>query len=118
MIRRPPRSTPYSTLFPYTTLFRSAAVGGVPLLVLRREGTDDDGVSVLADTCSHLGGPLHEGHLEETRGQLCVVCPWHGSAFSLANGEVLRGPATAPQPAFRTRVRAGQLEVSLAGAED
>ena len=24
MIRRPPRSTPYPTLFPYTTLFRSA----------------------------------------------------------------------------------------------
>ena len=23
MIRRPPRSTPYGTLFPYTTLFRS-----------------------------------------------------------------------------------------------
>src|SRR5210317_1043650 len=26
MIRRPPRSTPYPTLFPYTTLFRSTAV--------------------------------------------------------------------------------------------
>ena len=26
MIRRPPRSTPYPTLFPYTTLFRSAYV--------------------------------------------------------------------------------------------
>src|SRR5210317_2024076 len=25
MIRRPPRSTPYPTLFPYTTLFRSSA---------------------------------------------------------------------------------------------
>lgn len=25
MIRRPPRSTPYPTLFPYTTLFRSGA---------------------------------------------------------------------------------------------
>src|SRR5210317_1067744 len=26
MIRRPPRSTPYPTLFPYTTLFRSTPV--------------------------------------------------------------------------------------------
>lgn len=93
----------------------SAKLGSVPLMVLRTAAADD-GVSVLADTCSHLGGPLHEGHLEETRGQLCVVCPWHGSTFSVASGEVIHGPATAPQPVFRTRVRGGQLEVSLTGA--
>src|SRR3546814_19636730 len=29
MIRRPPRSTRTDTLFPYTTLFRSSAAGGV-----------------------------------------------------------------------------------------
>src|SRR3546814_10667982 len=29
MIRRPPRSTRTDTLFPYTTLFRSDAIGGV-----------------------------------------------------------------------------------------
>lgn len=101
---------------------RPAQLGGVPLMVLRREGTDgEDGtgtISVLADTCSHLGGPLHEGHLQETRGQLCVVCPWHGSVFSVESGEVVHGPATAPQPVFRTRVREGRLEVSLTGAED
>src|SRR3546814_5675628 len=30
MIRRPPRSTPYDTLFPYTTLFRSTDTSGTP----------------------------------------------------------------------------------------
>src|SRR3546814_9404455 len=30
MIRRPPRSTRTDTLFPYTTLFRSLAVHGIP----------------------------------------------------------------------------------------
>src|SRR3546814_6222401 len=30
MIRRPPRSTPTDTLFPYKTLFRSLGVQGVP----------------------------------------------------------------------------------------
>src|SRR3546814_2524934 len=30
MIRRPPRSTRTDTLFPYTTLFRSRIVAGVP----------------------------------------------------------------------------------------
>lgn len=97
---------------------RAATLGSVPLLVVRREGMGDDGVSVLAGTCSHLGGPLYEGHLEETRGQLGVVCPWHGCTFSLQSGEVLRGPATAPQPVFHTRVRGGQLEVNLTGSEE
>src|SRR5210317_376290 len=31
MIRRPPRSTPYPTLFPYTTLFRSQAEDGIEI---------------------------------------------------------------------------------------
>src|SRR3546814_15553086 len=37
MIRRPPRSTRTDTLFPYTTLFRSAAVGDVKRNVLPPE---------------------------------------------------------------------------------
>ena len=46
----------------------------------------------------------------------CVVCPWHGSVFSLRSGEVVHGPATAGQPRFSTRIRDGVLEVSLPGA--
>jgi len=86
-------------------------VAGMPLLVFRR----GDGVHVLSDVCSHLSGPLHEGKVEE-RGEPCVVCPWHGSAFSLRSGEVLGGPATAGQPRFSTRVENGLVEVSLPGA--
>src|SRR3546814_9744110 len=33
MIRRPPRSTRTDTLFPYTTLFRSAGLGPCPMLL-------------------------------------------------------------------------------------
>ncbi len=73
----------------------------MPLLVLRRGGT----VNVLSDRCSHLSGPLHEGELEDG----CVVCPWHGSTFRLADGSVRRGPATAPVPAFDTRVSSGRV---------
>jgi len=36
--------------------------------------------------------------------QACVICPWHGSTFRLSDGSVRRGPATARQPAFETRV--------------
>ncbi|MFE4228902.1 Rieske 2Fe-2S domain-containing protein [Arthrobacter sp. NPDC056886] len=86
-------------------------VAGMPLLVFRR----GDAVNVLSDVCSHLSGPLHEGKVEE-RGEPCVVCPWHGSAFSLRSGEVMGGPATAGQPRFSTRIENGLVEVSLPGA--
>jgi nitrite reductase/ring-hydroxylating ferredoxin subunit/uncharacterized membrane protein len=69
-------------------------------------------VSVLSDQCSHLGGPLHQGRVIIDRGRACVVCPWHGSTFQLSDGGVRRGPATARQPAFETRVSdAGVVQV-------
>ncbi len=61
-------------------------------------------VRVLSDQCSHLGGPLHQGRVVIDGEQPCVVCPWHGSTFRLRDGSVRRGPATARQPAFETRV--------------
>jgi nitrite reductase/ring-hydroxylating ferredoxin subunit len=83
-------------------------LGEVPLLVVR-EGIRAD---VLADRCSHMSGPLADGDL----GDGCVTCPWHGSVFRLADGQVVRGPATAPQPVFDSRVTDGMLEVRFPGA--
>lgn len=81
-------------------------VDDVPVVVVR-EG--DDSVHVLADTCSHLGGPLSEGTVSDG----CVRCPWHGSVFRLSDGWNVSGPATAPQPAFDTRVTDGRVEARL-----
>lgn len=86
-------------------------LGVVPLFVLRR-GAD---VHVLADACSHLAGPLHEGTVLDS-GELCVQCPWHASTFRLRDGHVVHGPATAPQPVFETRVLSDHVEVRLPGA--
>lgn len=80
----------------------------VPLLVTRSGGV----VRVLADRCSHLSAPLHEGEIADG----CVTCPWHGSVFRLADGSVVHGPATSPQPSFLTREVAGRFEVSLPNA--
>ena len=64
----------------------------------------------IANTCSHMGGPLDEGELLEG----CKVrCPWHGSVFSLKDGSVIDGPATEPQPDFDVRTRNGRIEVKL-----
>ena len=76
-------------------------LGYLGLLAVRRAGQE---VYVLSDQCAHLGGPLHQGRVTEVRGQECVTCPWHGSAFRLSDGAVRRGPATARQPAFETRI--------------
>ncbi len=82
---------------------------GYLALVVIREGNE---VSALADQCAHLGGPLHQGRLEAGDGGSCIICPWHGSAFRVADGSVAHGPATARQPAFEVRVSdAGVVQV-------
>lgn len=83
-------------------------LGEVPLVLVR----SGQSVRVLADRCAHLSGPLSDGEVHDGR----ITCPWHGSTFDLADGSVARGPATAPQPAFRTEVLAGKVRVCLPGA--
>ncbi|WP_051716004.1 Rieske 2Fe-2S domain-containing protein [Streptomyces sp. NRRL S-475] len=82
------------------------AVDDVPVLVVRETGGT---LHALADRCSHLAGPLSEGTIADG----CVRCPWHGSVFRLSDGWNVRGPATAPQPAFDTRVVDGHVEIRL-----
>ncbi len=84
-------------------------VQGVPVLLVRKQGE----VFALANTCSHMGGPLAEGTLE---GDV-VQCPWHGSRFCIRDGSVVDGPATFPQMRFETRLRDGQIEVRAAQLE-
>ena len=76
---------------------------GTPILLVRRGSQ----IYALAETCSHLGGPLSEGKLD---GDV-IQCPWHGSRFSVRDGHVVDGPAVHPQPCLETRVRNGQIEV-------
>lgn len=36
--------------------------------------------------CSHEGGPLELGDIEDISGSRCIVCPWHSYEFKLADG--------------------------------
>src|SRR5256886_3230722 len=77
MIRRPPRST----LFPYTTLFRSLVL---PRHQLAEDGDADDGeareqpdgLERLASSPTHAGsrGPRSEEHTSELQSQSNLVC--------------------------------------------
>lgn len=82
---------------------RKVDVGGIPVLLCR----SGDETLCIANTCSHMGGPLDEG----TFDQGCVTCPWHGSVFRLSDGGINRGPASTAQPVFETRVENGKIEI-------
>jgi nitrite reductase/ring-hydroxylating ferredoxin subunit len=83
----------------------------VPLAAVRR-GTR---VDVFVGACAHLSGPLQDGKVEDVGGHACLVCPWHGSAFDLDNGEPRRGPAAAPQEKLEVRMEAGRVMARLPG---
>lgn len=103
----PPDFTP---VLPETELqeqqMRRVEVNGVRVLLVRKDGR----IHAMAETCSHLGGPLAEGKFD---GE-CVQCPWHGSRFAIEDGSVVDGPATHPQPRYETRVVNGQIEIRAA----
>ncbi len=86
-----------------------ATVGQVRLLLYR----SGDRIYALSDHCSHRGCALAGGTIEGKGDDAAVVCPCHGSTFRLTDGEVVRGPATAPQPAYEARLNDGKIEVRL-----
>lgn len=86
---------------------KSVKAGEIQVLLARKNGS----LFAIANTCSHLGGPLAEGELLD---DYTVKCPWHGSVFSLRDGSVVNGPATQQQPKFEVRINNGQIEVKKA----
>jgi nitrite reductase/ring-hydroxylating ferredoxin subunit/uncharacterized membrane protein len=85
---------------------RAVDLGGVSVLLARLPSGE---VCALANTCTHLGGPLAEG----SRDGDTVSCPWHGSRFNLRTGAVVEGPAVFAQPRLQARERDGKIEVGL-----
>ncbi len=82
-------------------------VDDTPVLLLR----EGDAYYAIHDRCSHRGCSLSDGKLEGDE----IVCACHGSRFDKRDGSVRQGPATAPQPAFQTRVRDERIEIRLVG---
>jgi nitrite reductase/ring-hydroxylating ferredoxin subunit/uncharacterized membrane protein len=78
-------------------------VDDTPVLVLQQ----GENIYAIHDRCSHRGCSLSDGEVEGNE----VVCACHGSRFSLRDGAVRHGPATAAQPAFQVRVQDGRVEV-------
>jgi nitrite reductase/ring-hydroxylating ferredoxin subunit/uncharacterized membrane protein len=82
---------------------RRVDLHGIPVVLVKSGGR----VFALAEKCAHLGGPLSEGTYKDG----VIQCPWHGSQFSMDDGQVVHGPSVHPQVCFDARIHNGQVEV-------
>ena len=66
-------------------------------------------VFAIDDTCTHEGGPLSEGTVQGDQ----VICPWHGSRFSIVSGEAQALPAMEGVASYKVRVTDDDVEVEV-----
>jgi metal-sulfur cluster biosynthetic enzyme/nitrite reductase/ring-hydroxylating ferredoxin subunit len=65
------------------------------------------------DVCTHDGGPLSEGKLEDH----AIACPRHGAKFDIRTGKALTMPATEDTVAHQVKVENGQVYVRINDGE-
>jgi nitrite reductase/ring-hydroxylating ferredoxin subunit/uncharacterized membrane protein len=82
---------------------KRAEAEGVGVLLVR----EGEWIHAIADRCSHRGCSLAEGELVDDS----VQCSCHGSTFRLEDGSIVKGPATAPQPAYDARESDGTIQI-------
>ncbi|KAL5020049.1 hypothetical protein ScPMuIL_002941 [Solemya velum] len=63
--------------------------------------------------CSHMGGPLYLGDLEDYGGSCHVMCPWHSYMFDLTTGKNEIGLR---QDVFQVKVESGDVYILHAAA--
>jgi 3-phenylpropionate/trans-cinnamate dioxygenase ferredoxin subunit len=90
-----------SEIAPGTTL--RVTVGADAVLLCNVEGV----IYAIEDACTHDGGELDQGELEECR----IMCPRHGAYFDVTTGEALTLPAIVPLRTFPVRVEGDQVFV-------
>jgi NADPH-dependent 2,4-dienoyl-CoA reductase/sulfur reductase-like enzyme/nitrite reductase/ring-hydroxylating ferredoxin subunit len=76
---------------------------GTGVVLVQHDGT----VYALEGSCSHYGGPLHEGLFDGA----CIRCPWHHARFDVATGQPI-APAYRPLQRFVAQVRDGRVFVT------
>ena len=69
----------------------------------------DGQFSAMDDTCTHAGGPLSEGQIEESK----VTCPWHGAQFDIKSGMVLRGPAANNVTSYTVKIDGNDIYLDV-----
>jgi nitrite reductase/ring-hydroxylating ferredoxin subunit len=83
-----------------------AEVGGNLVLVVNLNGKH----YAIGNKCTHRGCRLSDGTLKENG---VVECSCHGSNFDLKTGNVVKGPAAKPEPAFQVKVEGDDLLIDI-----
>jgi nitrite reductase/ring-hydroxylating ferredoxin subunit len=80
-------------------------INGKRIVLARTE----NGFAAFDDRCTHKGGSLAGGSM------MCgtVQCPWHGSQFSVQNGNVTAGPAKTPIKTYPVSEKNGHVYVAI-----
>ena len=60
----------------------------------------DEKVYAIADVCTHDGGPLSDGPVEDS----CIACPRHGAKFDIRTGKAVTMPATEDTKVFEVKI--------------
>ena len=63
----------------------------------------------LDDVCTHDGGPLADGELDDTS----IACPRHGAKFDIRDGSALTMPATMPTAVHEVKVDGDDVSVRI-----
>jgi nitrite reductase/ring-hydroxylating ferredoxin subunit len=72
-------------------------------------------IFAIANRCTHQGAPLDRGRVRVSGSEVTVTCPAHGSVFRLADGVVVRSPATSPVASFEIRVDGDSVSLRPSG---
>jgi 3-phenylpropionate/trans-cinnamate dioxygenase ferredoxin subunit len=88
-----------------TDKMKGVDAGGKPILIVNLKGK----YYAIGNVCTHMGCMLSDGVLKGEN----VQCPCHGSTFDVKTGEVVKGPAVKPEPAFQMKVEGNQVLVSV-----
>jgi uncharacterized membrane protein/nitrite reductase/ring-hydroxylating ferredoxin subunit len=88
-----------------TNQMKLIKVGSERIVIAKSE----KGFVAFEDRCTHRGGSLAGGSM------ICgtVQCPWHGSQFSVENGEVKAGPAKERIKIFEIKEKNRKIVLSL-----
>jgi len=88
--------------FPPGTV-RTLEIEGTPIAVFNLDGH----YHAIEDLCSHETETLSDGEIAGDE----IVCPRHGSHFSIRTGQALSPPAYEPVATFPVRVEDGMVMV-------
>ena len=93
----------------------TSSFGDRSSLCIEKNGTalalfkTNDGFHAIDNTCTHRGGPLCEGTLDDGE----VECPWHGARFNVTTGEATALPAPDDVERYAVRVRGEAIEAEI-----